>query len=89
MTEICTFNTDEEDSTDIVLADGASITISLFGASTIPQGCTALIQQKQSNGAYLTKDAIYTEDPVRVLQANGTWRVRKLASSIACGVDGD
>lgn len=91
MAEIIELGVDEDESDDIVLADNASITISLFGAdeNSVPQGCQAYIQQKMSNGTYLNRDAIDTNTPSKVLQANGTWRVKKLASTIACGVDGD
>ena len=80
--------TAQTDSADVTLAAGASATFLLFGGAleVIPFNAVALIQAK-SGAQYVTIGQIDSSNPLRVLSAAGVYRVRKLATVAAVGVD--
>ena len=95
MPQLLPTGTTQADSTDITLASGVSTVISLFAASgvSIPLEPQALIQRKGSNGIYRTLSGatgILSGSWLEiVIGGPGTFRVRKLASAVAVGVDRD
>lgn len=89
MPAIVAIGTTQADSADIVIPAGGKATLSLFGATgpSVPQGAVALIQRKASNNAYITEQVLTTMTSSLVLDAEGTWRVRREANPVAFGVD--
>lgn len=88
MTAICASGVTQVDSTDIVLASGVSTTLALAGA-TLDTSCVAMIQIKSTAATYMTIGTLDVYNPMRVLAAPGTFRVRKLASAVAITVERD
>lgn len=83
-------NTAQTDSPFNVAA-GEKITLSLYNAAgtglkTRVQG---LIQQEVATGVWMNKGVLLSTDDCIVWDAEGVWRVRKLASAEAVGVRGD
>lgn len=76
------------DSSDVTLTPGVSATFLLTGgvAASIPYGAVALIQAK-SGAQYVTIGQLDSQNPIRVLGASGVFRVRKLLTDAAVGVD--
>jgi len=95
MASLIAISADQAASADFTLAAGASTTLSLTNANTNASGVTlptpivALIQLKGSSNAYVTVGQIDSGTPQKVLSAIGTFRVLKLASAVAAGVDRD
>lgn len=90
MAELIAAQTAQADSADIALASGSSTTFLLKGGSSdvLPANSVALLQAK-SGTQYVTIGQIDSANPIKVLTATGTFRVRKLATSAAVGVDRD
>ena len=89
MPELIAASTAQTDSADITVAAGSSITFLLKGGSStegMPRGASANVQAK-SGTQYVTVGTLDSENPMAVLSASGVFRVRKLASSTAVGVD--
>lgn len=89
MAELIAASTAQADSADITVAAGASITFLLKGGGgteALPRGANASVQAK-SGTQYITIGVMDAENPMAVLSASGVFRVRKLASSSAVGVD--
>ena len=88
MAELIPVGTTQVDSPDFTLGKGESATLSLTEVSegTLTRYCQAAVQKKTPAGVYTTLGVINGTDPVRVLQAEGTFRVRRLASGTPFGV---
>lgn len=69
-------------SSDIVLADGASILISLKAAV---DGAEVHIDLKDDAGAYHSMGRLLASDPAKSVSGPGTFRARRIAGS-SCGV---
>ena len=89
MAELIASGTTQADSADFVLAD-ASATLYLKNAtgSSVAPLCWASVQVK-SGSQYFNIGHITGTEPLKVLTANGTFRVRKHASADSFGVDRD
>jgi hypothetical protein len=89
MAELIATGTAQADSADFALTDGQSTTIFLKDAAgtTVPPLCNAAVQIKSADLEYFTVGTIDGLTPAKVLQAPGTYRVRKHASADAFGVD--
>lgn len=89
MAELIATGTTEADSSDFTLSSGASTTLYLKDAGgLIPASCTAAIQIK-SGSLYFNVGELNGTEPVKVLSATGTFRVRKFANAATFGVDRD
>lgn len=92
MAELIASSAGQADSADIALTAGASTTLYLKTASaTLPRDAVALVQVK-SGSNYFTVGQIDAANPMQVLTAVGTFRVRKLAAAetgSSFGVDRD
>jgi len=86
MTQLIAPATTEQTSADFTLA-AAETTLSLKGV-TEPLGA-AYIQIKSSDANYKTIKVLTNDEPACVLNATGTFRVFKPASTNATGVDRD
>lgn len=88
MAVIIAAQTAQADSADVTVAAGSAVTFLLNGgaAEAVPYGAVALIQAK-SGTQYVTIGQIESAAPIKVLSASGVFRVRKLATSAAVGVD--
>ena len=90
MAAIIASGTAAASSSDIVLAEGDAATLGLFAAGPdIPGSAVAYIERKASNGQYIRQYTLSQNEPSRVLQAVGTWRVSRPLSLVAFGVDQD
>ncbi len=92
MAELIASGTTQADSADFTVAVGTPARISLFNATGAQVGGgSAYIQYKASNGGYFDFPAGGLDgfNQSITLSAPGTYRVRKLASSVAFGVDKD
>lgn len=69
-------------SSDIVLADGASILISLKAAA---DGAEVHIELKDDAGNYNSVGRILASDPAKKVEGPGTYRARRIAGA-SCGV---
>lgn len=90
MPELIVAQTALADSLDVIIGTGGSATFLLKGGVTdaIPATAIALIQAKNAAGTqYVTIGQIDAGNPIRVLSAAGTFRVRKLLTTSAIGVD--
>jgi hypothetical protein len=77
-------------SADIVLASGASATLSLVNGNAGDDVCTdavAQIQVKSAGGNYFTIGQLDFMNKSLVLSATGTFRVLKPLSALAYGVE--
>lgn len=88
MPEIIAVTTTQADSADFTIVAGTEATFLLKGgtAEGMPRGAAANIQAK-SGTQYVTVGAIDSENPMAIVSAAGVFRVRKLASATAVGVD--
>ncbi len=89
MAEIIATGTTQATSADFTLTDGQSTTIffkDALGMEVTPEA-NALIRIKSSTNEYYTIGTVDCANPARVLQAPGTFRVFKYASTVAYGVD--
>lgn len=91
MAELIASGTTEVNSSDIVLIDGASTTVFLKSGTGGPivNGATATIQIRSSGGNYFKVGTLDHYDPVKVIQAPGTFRVVRHANAVAFGVDAE
>ena len=89
MAELIATGRAQADSSDFTLADGQSTTIFLKDASydSVPAQCAANVQIKSADSVYYTIHVITARCPAIVLDAPGTYRVRKQASITTFGVD--
>lgn len=90
MAELIASGTTEADSADFTLTAGTSATLYLKDAagSSVPPLSTAEVQIK-SGTEYFTVGTLNIRAPAQVLTAVGTFRVRRMASAAAFGVDKD
>ena len=89
MAEIIASGLAQADSADFTLAMGDEVTLLLKGGggtSTLPNFSAADVQML-SGSQYITIGTLDDDAPCKVLRAPGTFRVRKYAAAIACGVD--
>lgn len=80
-----------ETESEFTLAAGEKITLTLYkadGSGLIP-GAVGLIQQEVDTDVWQTQDAISSTRPAILWEAEGSWRVLKIASVEAVGVRGD
>ena len=90
MPEIIAAGTALANSADIVIGPGGTATFLLKGGAgaDVPFRSVALIQAKGLvSGQYVTIGQLDSAAPIRVLTAAGTFRVSKLATDAAVGVD--
>lgn len=90
MAELIASGTTEADSADFILTAGGSATLYLKDAagSAVAPLSTAEVQIK-SGTEYFTIGTLNIQNPAQVLTAVGTFRVRRMASATAFGVDKD
>ena len=88
MAILITAATAQTDSADITVAVGSNPTFLLNGGTLelVPAGAVAIIQAK-SGTQYVTIGQIDSLNPAKVLTASGVFRVRKLPTAVAVGVD--
>lgn len=89
MAELIAAGTTLANSADITLAAGESATIFLKSGSgpTVDTAARAAVQIKSSGAAYFTIGELDRATPVVVIDAPGTYRVQRMASSASVGVD--
>lgn len=89
MAELIANGTTETTSADFTMANGDSATIYLKNAAgpLLSSDARAVIQIKSADGNYFTIGEINRANPAKVLSAPGTFRVVKIASANAYGVD--
>jgi hypothetical protein len=86
-TQILTVGTGAADSSDVVVADGAELTVALndaAGPSAAGDGGTVYVKLKDPAGQYFTVDVLGAEKPALVI-GSGTWRFTRFGSA-SCGV---
>lgn len=90
MAEIIASGTTQADAVDFTLAAGASANLYLKDAAgpQLPPDAVAYVQIK-SGTQYFTVGELNCREPAKVLAGAGTYRVRKMASTAAFGVDKD
>lgn len=77
------------DSADFTLT-GTGTTLAFVSADgSIPRDAQAAIQYKSAAGQYTTVDTLSSSVPALVLNATGTFRVRKYTSASSIGIDRD
>lgn len=84
-TLITDFDTDEERSADITLADDEKASITLVG--DLDKGAKAYIEWKRADGAYDIVKELNSGERGAVIEAKGTWAVRKMPSRSNLGVE--
>lgn len=92
MAQLIASGTTEANSADIVVAAGTPTTISLFNADGVfGNDVAATVFQKSSGGVYrpVLGGNLTAQKPALVIDAPGTFRVKKYASTVAFGVDRD
>lgn len=92
MAEIITPQTAAQNSANIVLTTGQSVTLTLKrapGGVPLPQLTWAEVQKQTTGGDWETFGYLTASQKVLVLQAAGTFRVSKPVTSVAAGVDSD
>ena len=89
MAELIAVGTAQADSADFTNTSGTDLAIFLKTAAsqTLPNDAKALIQVKSSEGAYFDIGVLTAVEPMRLLSAPGTFRVRRLACAVGFGVD--
>lgn len=89
MAELIASGTAEADSADFTLTTGQNCTLFLKDAAgdTVPPFSEALVQIKSAGLEYYTVGVITGANPAQLLEAPGTYRVRKRAATVAFGVD--
>lgn len=87
-TNLLTTGTTSANSSDFTLAAGESATIALKDATgnTVSGGVKVYIDIKDDTGAYFQVDRLGPDKPAVVLSGIGTYRIRRVASSVAVGV---
>lgn len=89
MAELIALGTTDTASADFTLASGVSTTLHLKTADgVIPKGAYAAIEIKGGTG-YTGIGSLRGSEPVQVLAAPGTYRVRRLVNAVAFGVERD
>lgn len=91
MAEIIASGTTEANSSDIIVADGASTTVFLKSGTggQIVNGASATVQIKSSGGHYFPIGSLDQYNSAKVIQAPGTYRVVRHANGSAFGVDAE
>lgn len=76
-------------SADFTLADGQSTTLFLTDATgpDVANQAVALIQIKSAGGQYFTIGRLTHDNPVQVLAAPGTYRVKRDVAPVAFAVE--
>lgn len=88
MAELIASGTADANSADFTLTDGQSATLFLKTATGAPVAPAAQARiQVKSGSNYFTVGRLTQSDPMLVLRAAGTFRVQRLAHTIAFGVD--
>ena len=89
MAELIASGTAEFDSVDFTLAAGDQVTIFLKntpGTVVNPKGVAQVFIKSSENNYYLV-GVVDLSFPAKVIQAPGTYKVRRMASDVAYGVD--
>lgn len=81
-TQLLAVNTTAASSSDIVIADGESVTVCLKGFTTHSR---VNISLKDDGGAYVDVGVLQAGAPALVISGPGTYRVTRVAGA-ACGV---
>lgn len=86
-TEILAVGTSAANSADVVVASGASLTVSLKDAAGPTLGANAVVNVllKDDVGQYFRVDRLSTAKPALVIAAAGTYRFSRVAGT-SCGV---
>lgn len=89
MAELIASGTAQADSADFTLAAGETATLYLKDAAGAQVGSESIasVQIKSSDGQYFTIGELNCREVAKVLSGAGTYRVRRLASGEAFGVD--
>lgn len=89
MAELIASGTTTAQSADFDVEAGASASLFLKSASsqTLPYDALAIVQVKSADATYFDVGVLTATDPMKVLQAAGTFRVSRVAASSAYGVD--
>lgn len=89
-TELLSLGTTAATSTDITLAAGESAHIHLRGSSppAVP-ACTVCIEVKGADASYTEYHRLTERNPGAVIDAAGTYRVRRPVCESSVGVDRD
>lgn len=89
MAELISIGTNQTDSADFTLFAGEEATIYLKNGSgpQLDAKSYAAIQIKASNGEYFTIGYLNCREPAKVISGAGTYRVRRLLTDVAFGVD--
>lgn len=89
MAELIATGTAQADSADFTLAAGDSAVLYLKDAAGAQVGANSIarVQIKSADGQYFTVGELNCREVAKVLSGAGTYRVRRLASDEAFGVD--
>lgn len=89
MSELVASGTTTANSNDFTIDAGASASLFLKSATSqvLPYDARATIQVKSADATYYDIGALTESDPMKVLQAAGTFRVVRIGASAAYGVD--
>jgi hypothetical protein len=90
MAELLATGTSNTASADITLTAGQSTALLMMAAAgpAVPQNCFILIEKK-SGSQYFRIGYLTADDPCRILECVGTFRVRRENQTTAIGVDRD
>ena len=89
MAELISIGTTATSSADFTLASGVSTTLHMKTATGVfPSGAAVAIELK-AGSVYTTIGGLTDSEPVRVLAAPGVYRVRRILSTVAFGVERD
>ncbi len=84
-TEILAVGTAAADSSDVVIAAGAQLTVSLKGSVATPRG-EVYIKLKDDGGVYWPFARLTAEVPQVILPGAGTYRFSRIEGAGQCGV---
>jgi len=91
MAEYIATGTTVSNGSDFTLTDGQTVQLGLFSSTTgprLPADCQASVQSKTSSAGYIEIGRLTADEPVKLLQGPGTFRVvRRGSGSTSFGVD--
>jgi hypothetical protein len=78
-----------EASAEFTVTAGTPVTIFLWDANgdAVPADARATLQLKSSGATYTTVSTMDSNNPARVIDGPGTYKLTKYASTVAFGVD--
>jgi hypothetical protein len=86
-TELIASTTSAANSADITVTAGSQVTVSLNGKDSAIDNNVVQVQLKSSAGEWMQVGSLFSSQPAQSIVSPGTYRVRKLASALAFGVD--